>query len=261
MNSEKFVSIHELNRAQLLDDSFNLARYDYLDFNIALNLLKYLRQETSLVPLVAATKSIDFLLSFMDQQVFFKDLRNILLSIVDEVYVKINNASLPLATENEDYYKLTRLHVNSFACKVGAATCLKDSTKKLFLFDHEFNELDINERPFFYCGVLGEDLAALNWMQLKMKILKSNGNEEFYRDNQEEFNEIFHAFSACDTNLDRVERLLNDIFNYDNETLSYANVSNENAVQVVSNLIMTSSDHRSLMMKFYTANFAAVNLK
>lgn len=259
MNGANFNSIHELNRAQLLDDSFNLARSDYLNFDVALNLLKYLKQETSLVALVAGLKSIDFLLSSLDQESFFKDLRAALLSIVDELYVRINNLSV--ASDDEDYHALTRLHVNSFACRVGAATCLKDATRKLFLFDYEYKEVDVDERPFLYCGVLGEDLASYNYAQLKLKIFKANGNEELYRDNQEEFNEIFDAFSTCDQNLDRVERLLNDIFNYVNETFSFANISRENALQVVGNLIRTSSAHRSLMMKFYSENFFAVTKK
>lgn len=67
--------------------------------------------------------------------------------------------------------------------------------------------------------------------------------------------------SACDKNLVRVERLLNDIFNYSNETSSYENITKENALKVVENLIKTSSAHRSLIMKFYLENFDAVNEK
>lgn len=196
MNDENYNSIHALNRAQLLDDSFNLARFGYLDFSTALNLLKYLHQETELIPLAAGFKAIEFLIESLDQEDFFDDLRDILLNIVDEIYVRINNSSLPITSEDEDYHVLTKLHVNLFACKIGAKSCLNDATRKLFLFDFETKELRINERPYLYCGSLGEDLASFNRVQLKAKILKANGNEQFYRDNQEEFNEIFYAFSG-----------------------------------------------------------------
>lgn len=196
MNDEKFNSIHALNRAQLLDDSFNLARYDYLHFSTALNLLKYLRHETELVPLAAGFKAIEFMIESMDQQKFFDNLRDILLNIVDEIYVRINNSSLSVTPEDEDYHVLTKLHVNLFACKIGAKSCLKDATKKLFLFDFDLKQLHVNERPYLYCGTLGDDLASFNWVQLKAKILKANGNEQLYRDNQDEFSEIFHAFSG-----------------------------------------------------------------
>lgn len=258
LNDGNFASIHKLNRAQLLDDSFNLARHGYLDFSLALNLIKYLHRETDLIPLTAGFKAIEFLATFLDQQDFFKDLRDILLQVVDEIYVRINNSSIPIA---EDYLVLTRHTVNLFACRFGAKSCSDDATRKLLLFDFENQEVEVNERPYLYCGVLGNDPASFNWMQLKMKLLKANGNEEFYRDNQEEFNDIFHALSACDTNLDRVERLLNDIFNLSGEALGYDNINKENAVQVVRNLIKTSSVHRSLMLKFFIENFTSVNEK
>lgn len=202
MNDEGYnlILIHALNRAQLLDDSFNLARYGYLDFSIALDLLKYLHRETELVPLAAGFKVIEFLIESLDQQDFFEDLRDSLLNIVDEVYVRINNSTHPTTSEDEDYHVLTKLHVNLFACKIGAKSCLNEATRKLFLFEFETKELLVNERPYLYCGSLGEDLASFNWIQLKAKILKANGNEQFYRDNQEEFNEIFHAFSGENEN-------------------------------------------------------------
>lgn len=189
-NGKNYNSIHALNRAQLLDDSFNLARYDYLDFSIALDLLKYLRHETDLIPLIAGFKSIEFLIESLNAQTYFEDLYEILLNIVDDIYVRINNSSHP---ENKDYHVLTKLHVNLFACKIGAKSCLEDATTKLNLTSEE---ADINERPYLYCGALKNDLSSTIWNQLKMKVLKSNDNEQFYRDNEEEFNEIFEAFSS-----------------------------------------------------------------
>ena len=259
MNGENFISTHELNRAQLLDDSFNLARYDYLDFNIALNLTKYLRHERDLIPLTAGFKAIEFLLTRLDQEDFFKELRAILLSIVEEIYVNINDDDVEVTAEDEDYQVLTKLLVNSFACRIGVKPCIDDATKKLFLFDLTTRNADVDERPFLYCGVLGGDLDNYHWTQLKRKIVTAT--EATYRDMQEEFNEIFEAFSSCDKNLSRVEQLLNDIFTFDNETLGYNFITRENAVQVVGNLIKTSSEHRSLMMKFFSKNFDAVNEK
>lgn len=261
LHGELFNSIHSLNRAQLLDDSFNLARYNYLDFNVTMHLIKYLHQESDLIPLTAGFKAIEFLLTFLDQEEFFNDLRDILLSVVDEVYVRINNVSLPAASEDEDYHVLTKLHVNMFACKVGVQSCVNDVTSELFLFDLDLNDVDVNKRPYLYCGILGADLASLNWLLFKLKLRQANGNEEFYRDNQEEFNEIFDAFSTCDRNFDRVELFLNDVFNYSNETEGYENVTKDNSLQIVGNMIKTSSAHRALMMKFFSENFDAVNEK
>lgn len=242
-------------------DSFNLARSDYLDFKIALQLIKYLHQEDELIPLIAGFKSIEFLLTFLDEQDFYEDLRDMLLNVVDEVYVRVNNDLATVTAEDEDYHELRKLHVNLFACKIGAKSCISDTTARLFLFDFDYSELDADERPHMYCGGLNEDLGNFNWNQLREKILAANGNEELYRDNQDEFNEIFEAFSACDTNPERIERLLQDIFHYNEETSSFENISKENVLQVIENLIKTSSARRSLWMNFYSNNFEAVKSK
>lgn len=259
LHGDKFNLIHVLNRAQLLDDSFNLARSDYLDFTVTLNLLKYLRNETELIPLEAGFKTIDFLLEKLDQMEYFKDLRDILLDIVDAIYVNVNSDATKETAESEDYHVLRKLHVNLFACRVGAKSCLSHATERLFLFDLDTKKLDIDERPYLYCGIMGEDLGTFHWARFKLKI--SIATEEVYRDSQEEFNEMFDAVSKCDTNLQRVEQLLNDIFIVTNETSSYRYITKENALQVVKNLIKASSAHRGLMMKFFSENFDAVNEK
>lgn len=264
LNSERYDSIHTLNRAQLLDDSFNLARYDYLNFNITLSLIEYLHRETELIPLTAGFKAVEFMMTFLDQEDFYKDLRAFLLGVVDKVYVNINSPSFPVTPDDSDYHVLRKLHVNSFACKIGADSCLKDATMKLFLFDYDYNTLEVNERPYLYCGVLNSDLATYNWDQLRRKLIQRLlWNEESIRENQEEINEIFHALSTCDKNVRRIEMLLNDVFLHSSEIMreSYENISKENALQVVGNLIKTSSAHRAALMSFYMINFEVVNAK
>lgn len=49
------------NRAQLLDDAMNLASAGYLDYDIALNVTRYLKQEREFVPWKAALISLDYL--------------------------------------------------------------------------------------------------------------------------------------------------------------------------------------------------------
>lgn len=49
------------NRAQMLDDALNLANAGYLDYEIALNVTKYLINERDYVPWKAAFNAFDFL--------------------------------------------------------------------------------------------------------------------------------------------------------------------------------------------------------
>jgi aminopeptidase N len=50
LNSEDFGKIHVLNRAQLLDDSINLATGGYLDYQVMFDIMEYLNEETDYAP-------------------------------------------------------------------------------------------------------------------------------------------------------------------------------------------------------------------
>lgn len=59
--SDNYEKLHELNRAQLIDDSFNLARSGRLSYSVPLSLSTYLKQEKSYIPLSSFFNSLDFL--------------------------------------------------------------------------------------------------------------------------------------------------------------------------------------------------------
>ncbi|XP_015606053.1 aminopeptidase N [Cephus cinctus] len=61
LRTNNYDVIPPTNRASLIDDAFNLARAGYIDYSIALNLTKYLHQETDYIPWVAASNSFAFL--------------------------------------------------------------------------------------------------------------------------------------------------------------------------------------------------------
>jgi aminopeptidase N len=59
--------IHPLNRAQILDDSFALARFGHLSYATALASTNYLRHETTLGPWMAALAGLEFVRDRMYQ--------------------------------------------------------------------------------------------------------------------------------------------------------------------------------------------------
>ncbi len=54
-------AIHRTNRAQILDDSFALARAGHLEYPIALETTEYLQQEVDYIPWSAALKSFSYI--------------------------------------------------------------------------------------------------------------------------------------------------------------------------------------------------------
>lgn len=59
------TEVHVLNRAQLIDDSFNLARAGKLNYTIPLTLTQYLEKENDLVPWYSAMNGLDYVLNSM----------------------------------------------------------------------------------------------------------------------------------------------------------------------------------------------------
>jgi len=59
------TDIHVLNRAQLIDDSFNLARSGQLDYSVPLHLSKYLENENDTTPWYSAMNGFSYLLERM----------------------------------------------------------------------------------------------------------------------------------------------------------------------------------------------------
>ena len=64
-----------INRAQILDDSFNLARADLLDYPTALANTEYLIQETDFIPWSSALTGFSYLKNMMKRSQGFGDLK------------------------------------------------------------------------------------------------------------------------------------------------------------------------------------------
>lgn len=261
LNSYAFHIIHVLNRAQLLDDSFNLAKSGYLDFSIALSVLKYLHREYELMPITDGLKSIEFLLTTLDVQPFYADLVPIMRNILDEIYLRVNNDSHPEYPRlfPDNYHQLLKLKINLFACKFKSPSCLADTRQQMYLYDLTFRQPSADERQYLYCGGMSGELSASHWMQLKLRLNEITQNEEMYRDNQDEISDILYSFANCDENIERVENFLMDIFNK-SQDFPYAIISKEDAMISIGQLIRLSSKHRELVMEFYYDRYVLLNV-
>lgn len=246
-----------------MDDSFNLAKSGYLNFNITLSMLKYLRREYELMPITTGFRAIQFFLTYLDNQPFYNNLISIMREITDEIYVRINNVSHPEYPKgfSENYHQNVKLKVNLLACRFGAPSCVQDARNFMFLDDSttlQIKQPSADDRPHIFCGALQGDLADNHWTQLKSRLLKMTTSIELYRDNQDEINDILYAFSNCDNSLVRVEIFLMDIFNK-SQSPSYDIITKDDATRVIGNLIKSSSKHRELVLDFYMDRFTSFN--
>ena len=58
-----FQAVHSADRANLLDDAFNLARAGLLDYDVALGLTEYLHKETEHIPWDSAASGFSYISS------------------------------------------------------------------------------------------------------------------------------------------------------------------------------------------------------
>jgi len=78
--------IHVLNRAQLIDDSFNLAKAGLLNYKIPMSFTEYLEKENDIIPWFSAMNSLNYVLNRM------RRFRNALVDV--EVGITVNELLL-----------------------------------------------------------------------------------------------------------------------------------------------------------------------
>lgn len=61
--TDNHQNINVLNRAQIVDDVFNLARADEINYNQAFRIISYLHAETDYFPWYSAIKGFDYLIT------------------------------------------------------------------------------------------------------------------------------------------------------------------------------------------------------
>ncbi|XP_046543779.1 glutamyl aminopeptidase-like [Haliotis rubra] len=109
----------EANRAGLIGDAFALARANLLDYDIALNLTRYLKNELNYVPWRAFVDSIEFLRGMIATKEAYVYLQQYLRDLVTPVY---NTATYVKGSLPDKY--LHRI-ILGMACDVGVGNAVK----------------------------------------------------------------------------------------------------------------------------------------
>lgn len=155
-------NIHFLNRAQINDDSFNLARANQLNYDIPLDMANYLKKETEYVPLQAALNNLNYLdlmLRKTDQD--YKAFQSFVRGILDSKYDGFSagpSSTLPQILLKES--------VNKWLCSYGHEECI-NKAKDLF---QQYMATDGNDSY----------IIDPNFKQIVFQIAIRNGeNDEF----------------------------------------------------------------------------------
>jgi aminopeptidase N len=121
LNSNDFNKIHVLNRAQLIDDSLNLAADGYLSYEFAFGVLSYLSRETDYIPWKAAVTSLDRLNYLLAGQPTYAAFKTFVRKLARRVHVTYGFEE---KTGDSMMDKFTRELAIDWSCNMGDQNCL-----------------------------------------------------------------------------------------------------------------------------------------
>lgn len=157
LNSENFEKIHEINRAQYIDDLNDFVATGRLPPKQLFNALPYLARENSYAPWVSARRSILELNQIFAASGKFKEFHDYTSQFVEPFYTKKTLE----ATANESIYdKLSRNIAVDLACQFGVPKCLSDTYDKFAKFITSSEKPSPENRALIYTNGIRNATAA-----------------------------------------------------------------------------------------------------
>ncbi|XP_065352031.1 aminopeptidase Ey-like [Cloeon dipterum] len=115
--------IPTLNRVQIIDDAFNLAKAGLLEYNLALNLLRYLRHEREYLPWKTSFSNLEYFSRMTKRGGGYGPFRKFVRALITPVYNALDEPfKLSVAGETIPQIK-HRAQVVSWSCSLGVSDC------------------------------------------------------------------------------------------------------------------------------------------
>ncbi|XP_030620469.1 alanyl (membrane) aminopeptidase-like b [Chanos chanos] len=148
-------AIPPINRGQLIDDAFNLARAKLVNVTLALDTTKYLLNDTEYIPWESALQNLEYFILMFDRSEVYGPMQAYLqkqvLPLYDYYQNFTENASVPVS--HTDQYN--QINAVSVACSNGITKCI-DLSKSLFQLwiDNDTNIIPANLKSTIYCSAI-----------------------------------------------------------------------------------------------------------
>ncbi|XP_064646003.1 aminopeptidase N-like isoform X2 [Lineus longissimus] len=144
------TAIHVRNRAQIVDDSFNLARAGTIDITDALTLSQYMTDERELLPWDAYSGNLGYIDSMLEKTAVYGDFQGYMVQQVIPLYNSLGwnmPASDPHITKRLRYLAIAR------ACKYGHGPCLTEASKQFEEYKKTpaTNNIAVDLKTVVYC--------------------------------------------------------------------------------------------------------------
>lgn len=148
--------IHLVNRAQIINDLFSLAKAKMVPLKTALSALEYLRLEHEYVPWIAAIKEIHYLNDLVEHTPAHDNFQYIIIFFVETVFRNLESNRLTLTMEQQ----LLRSSIYDLACNLEMPMCIEQSEKAFILWKKGEVQLDPNVRLTILCSSIKESTVS-----------------------------------------------------------------------------------------------------
>ncbi|KAK6629881.1 hypothetical protein RUM43_003702 [Polyplax serrata] len=127
----KHERLDRVDRANLLDDAFNLAGAGRLDYGLALEMTGYLQNEREFLPWATASDGLFDIIQLLSSSPYYPAIRQYVRSLVGSLYgTEKGQFSWNVSPEDSHIYRLLRIKILSLACYSGLPACLNDVGQK-----------------------------------------------------------------------------------------------------------------------------------
>lgn len=152
LRKDNFDGIHVMNRAQIVDDLFNLARAGIVKYSSAVDIIRYIKKEKHYIPWLSA---ISHGLTFLSQRVSGQKNQEVfswfILDTLDEVYKHLK-FDAQVNDRRTDIYN--RVNILTWACRYGHQECIKSSKALFESFMKGTSKVPKNHRSTVYCNAV-----------------------------------------------------------------------------------------------------------
>ncbi|XP_067625605.1 membrane alanyl aminopeptidase-like [Eurosta solidaginis] len=170
LSSSNWGGIHSLNRAQIIDDLFNLARANVIEYDLALKILEYLATEIEYVPWSSAFSGYSYVIIRLGDDI--QSFAAYILELIEKAYQQLGFDERTTDTALEIY---ARAKILSFACQFGNTDCIEKSKKHFANIGTA--AVPVNVRSVVYCNALRYGNES-SYDTLFKKFLTSNSATE-----------------------------------------------------------------------------------
>uniref|UniRef100_A0A3P8RY14 Aminopeptidase n=1 Tax=Amphiprion percula TaxID=161767 RepID=A0A3P8RY14_AMPPE len=172
-----------INRAQLVDDAFNLARAQLVSTTLALRTTSYLSLEMDFMPWQSALDNLNYYYLMLDRTEVYQPMQDYLKKQVTPLFMHFKNLTSDWTHVPEGHTdQYNQVNAVRTACRTGLTECqnLTSTWFRQWMENPQHNTIHPNLRSVVYCSAMaagGEAEWEFGWVQFKEASLASEASK------------------------------------------------------------------------------------